>query len=265
MPIIETFDEVTPRSVLRHRPVLDGTPIAGKRSVVTAATVPAVQRASRPRLSLADTGDDVAEWQRSDEGEESNVAKAGQVMRPAWSIAGLLPRTSRLAWVGSREMRSLQVHPLLYLSLGMFAMLLLWMGLSTALGWFHIVMDDIHYGRPRTYQVDAWVGHNEQSGNKSHFVAINLSGHIEIIEIPGGDATHARIYIGPQLYGPDSDLVPATLSFLDVNGDHLPDMVISFQESRTVFLNDQGGFRPLKLAEHRQVEQFFQQSNKKEL
>ncbi len=61
------------------------------------------------------------------------------------------------------------VHPLLYLGVGMLGMLVLWMLLSAALGWFNTTLDDFRYGRPRTFQTDAWVGHNEQNGVKSHF------------------------------------------------------------------------------------------------
>ena len=32
----------------------------------------------------------------------------------------------------------------------------------------------------------------------------------------------------PQLYGTGADLVPVTLKFEDVNGDHLPDMIVMF-------------------------------------
>jgi len=73
-----------------------------------------------------------------------------------------------------------------------------------------------------------------------------------------GDASHARIYIGPQLYGADADLIPVTLSFVDVNGDKKPDMIINFQGTRVVFINDNGGFRPLRPEERNPVEQFLQ-------
>jgi len=89
-------------------------------------------------------------------------------------------------------------------------------------------------------------------------LAVNLHGRIEVIELPGGDASHARIYIGPQLYGSDADLIPVTLSFIDVNGDHKPDMIINFQGTRVVFINDQGGFRPLRPEEREGVERFLQ-------
>ena len=128
----------------------------------------------------------------------------------------------------------------------------------TATSWFSTTMDDIRYGRPRTFQTDQFVGHNEAGGTPSHFIAVNLSGHIEVIEFPGGDATHARIFLGPQLYTTGGDLVPATLTFVDVNGDHKVDMIINVQGSQVVFINDQGTFRPLRSDERHQVEQFLQ-------
>ena len=76
-------------------------------------------------------------------------------------------------------------------------MLVLWTGLMGMTNWFNTTMDDIHYGRPRTFQIDQFVGHNESSGIPSHFLAINLRGHLEIMEFPGGDASHARIFLGP--------------------------------------------------------------------
>jgi hypothetical protein len=154
-----------------------------------------------------------------------------------------------------------QAHPLLYLGVGMLVMLLLWTSLSAVFGWFTSILDDIHYGYPRTYQVDAWVGH-EQTGNPSHFIAINLKGHIEIIEMPGGDAAHARIYVGPQLFGANADMAPVTLEFVDVNGDQKPDMVANFQGSRVVFINDKGAFRMALPSERHDIEQVLQRLGK---
>jgi hypothetical protein len=145
---------------------------------------------------------------------------------------------------------------MLYLGTGMCAMVLLWVGLSAIIGWVKITLDDMQYGRPRTFQTDAWVGHNEQSGIPSHFIAINLRHQINIIEIPGEDATHARIYAGPQLFGANDDLVPVTLRFVDVNKDRKLDMVITFQESHVVLINDANGFRQPQPAERQQIEQF---------
>lgn len=137
-------------------------------------------------------------------------------------------------------------------------MLALWTMLSVAVSWGQTTLNDLRYGRPRTYQVDRFVGHNEAAGIPSHFMAINLNRRIEIIEFPGGDATKARVYLGPQLFGPGDELAPVTLSFADVNGDRKPDMIIRFQDSEIVFLNDQGSFRPLRPDERPQVERYLQ-------
>jgi hypothetical protein len=48
------------------------------------------------------------------------------------------------------------------------------------------------------------------------------------------------------LVGQGQDLAAATLSFKDVNGDGKPDMVVNVQDSRFVFINDSGGFRPAR-------------------
>jgi len=118
-----------------------------------------------------------------------------------------------------------RLHPLLYLGLGMIAMLALLLLLSLAVSWWNTTIDDLYYGRPRTFQIDAYVGHDEV-GAPSHFIALNYNGRVEVIEFPGGDASHARIYLGPQLYGARADLVPVTLSFVDVSGHHQPDMLV---------------------------------------
>src|SRR6266566_5291034 len=109
---------------------------------------------------------------------------------------------------------------------------------------------------PRTFQIDAVVGQNDSPSSPSHFIALNLNGRIEVIDFPGGDVSKARIYTGPQLYGAGQDLIPVTLSFADVNGNHHPDMIIRFQDTRIVYVNDHGGFRPATSTELQTVEQY---------
>ena len=62
--------------------------------------------------------------------------------------------------------------------------------------WAALTWDERHSGRPRTYQVDAFVGHETSGQGPSHFLALNLHGRIEIIEFPGSDAKHACVYLG---------------------------------------------------------------------
>lgn len=130
-------------------------------------------------------------------------------------------------------------HPLWWIGLGMLAMLALWQVGLRASAWWQLHQQDSTYGRPRTYQCDAVVGHQDNATHPSHFLALNLHAHVVIMELPGGDPAHARVYIGPQLYGQGADLVPLTLSFEDVNGDGRPDMLLHVQGNVLVYLNEQ--------------------------
>src|ERR1051326_7184603 len=80
------------------------------------------------------------------------------------------------------------IHWSLILGLGMALMLGLYFGIAWAATWWLNHQLDTTYGMPRTYQVDAVVGHNNDSAlNPSHFIFLNLQGHVEIIELPAGD------------------------------------------------------------------------------
>ncbi len=137
-------------------------------------------------------------------------------------------------------------HWLVYVGLAMIGMLLCWILLTTFLSWWHVEQDDLRYGRPRTSQYDYVVGHGDSNVNKSHFIALNLRKHVEVIECPAGDCSKAKILIGPVLIGPNQDLAPVTLTFKDVNGDGKPDVVVNVQDSHFVFINDNGTFRPTR-------------------
>jgi hypothetical protein len=258
MPVLESTDHITPRSALRHRPIGEDTARSGKGSTTpSTGTTPVTQRASRLHPKQTDVAEEINEWQRADT-DDTKRGRTTAAPRQVDTASKKLPKTPSPKPIRSKRKFLHGAHPLLYLGVGMIAMLALWTLLTVAISWWNTTWDDIHYGRPRTFQTDAYVEHNESAGTPSHFMAINLNGRIEIIEFPGGDGSKARIYLGPQLYGTDVDLIPVTLSFVDVNGDHLPDMIIHFQSTRIVFINDQGGFRPLRPEERLPVEQFLQ-------
>src|SRR5712692_7980810 len=54
----------------------------------------------------------------------------------------------------TRPRRGRRLHPLLYLGVGMIAMLTFMLLLSVAVSWWNTTMDDLHYGWPRTFQID---------------------------------------------------------------------------------------------------------------
>jgi hypothetical protein len=110
------------------------------------------------------------------------------------------------------------------------ALLLLVLGFSgsVVLNWDGDRLADLQYGRPRTFQTDFVVGHNNDSDfAKSHFIALNLNGQIEIIEIPGGDGSKAVSYVGPNIVNSN---IQIRLKFVDVNDDQKPDMVIEIED-----------------------------------
>jgi hypothetical protein len=148
------------------------------------------------------------------------------------------PATWRQGWRKDKRFHLIAVV------VGMLLMAALFLMMNTLGSWWQVHQDDVTYGRPRTYQFDVVVGHNDSATNPSHFIFLNLNRHVEIIEMPGGDTTHARIYAGPTLFGNGQDLTPVTGIFKDVNGDGKLDMIVHIQDQVLVFINDGTQFVP---------------------
>ncbi|EFH80634.1 hypothetical protein [Ktedonobacter racemifer] len=121
------------------------------------------------------------------------------------------------------------------------------MGQQALQGW----QDDLHYGRPRTYQTDAVVGHNhDTSTNPSHFMVLNLHGQITVIELPAGDPSKTHIYkTGMNLLGSGQDLTPAQVAFKDLDGDGKPDMIVSVGGQSVAFKNENDTFSATPMKE----------------
>lgn len=115
--------------------------------------------------------------------------------------------------------------------------------ISTAVDWTETRLNDLQYGRPRTAQIDAFVGHNEADGVPTHFVALNLNRRVTVLEMPGGDSTKASAIVGPYLFGSGEDLTPVQVATQDVNSDGKPDLVVSVKNEQLVYLNDGTSFR----------------------
>lgn len=181
----------------------------------------------------------------------SAIAKSGQRTTGSVETEDVLPaRSHDVALRPAQGLHWSRFHWTVYIGLAMLVLLVGWIGLSAVGSWWQVTQDDWHYGRPRTFQIDAVVGHNDSVTQPSHFLALNLQRHVEIIEMPGGDGAKAKIYIGPVLIGQGQDLAVVKLSFKDVNGDGKPDMIVSIQESRFVFINENGSFRPARPGEN---------------
>jgi hypothetical protein len=136
-------------------------------------------------------------------------------------------------------------HPMLYIGVS----LLIALAFITAYiyippAWQRHV-DDVTYGYPRTFQTDKDVGH----GGVSHFIALNWHGAIEVVEIPADPTKNQpRLYIIMRLSNQGADLVPATVSFPDVNGDGKPDLEVTVIDGANpsiwILFNDGTTFKP---------------------
>jgi hypothetical protein len=114
-------------------------------------------------------------------------------------------------------------------------------------------IDDLRYGRPRTMQLSAYVGHNEQAGQPSHFVAMNLNRRVIVVELPGGDSAKAQTLQGPYLFGANENLTPVTLRVNDLNGDQKGDLVIAVKNEEIIYINSGDSFRLITDDERRQI------------
>jgi hypothetical protein len=116
-------------------------------------------------------------------------------------------------------------HPLFSIGISLVILAVFLTAYTLILPAFQKWSDDRTYGYPRTFQTDANVGH----GGTEHFLALNNHGTIEVVEIPSypSPTNQPRLYIIVRLSSQGADLVPATLSFPDINGDGKPDIQVT--------------------------------------
>jgi hypothetical protein len=133
-------------------------------------------------------------------------------------------------------------HWMHYIGMGMIAMLALYVGFQMLGNWWTEHQLDANYGFPRTYQTDAIVYPGDTSDHPSHYIFLNLSGTVEIIELPHGDSAHARIYKGPTLFSDQAALIPVMGEFKNVNGK--VEMLIHIQNQVIIYINDGTQFKP---------------------
>lgn len=121
--------------------------------------------------------------------------------------------------------------------------LLLGLMIHVAGNYGRVWIDDARYGRPRTTHLSAYVGHGEQSGQRTHFVAMNLNRRVMVIAMPGGDSSKAQTLQGPYLFGAREDLTPVQLRVADVNGDTSNDLIIGVKHEEIIYINSGENFR----------------------
>lgn len=140
-----------------------------------------------------------------------------------------------------------------YIVTTVLALLALFLLLSTAITWVHIKIDDIRYGRPRTFQLEAFVGHHEEQGLPTRMISMNMNRQIVVMVIPGGDASKVHTLKGPYLFGEREDLTPATLRLEDMNSDGNVDLILQVKNEAVVYMNRDSSFQLISPEERQQL------------
>lgn len=74
-------------------------------------------------------------------------------------------------------------HWLSFVGLALFTMIVGWIAFTLLTSWWQAKQIDWKYGFPRTFQVDQFVGHADSSNHPNHFIAVNVAGTIEVVEL----------------------------------------------------------------------------------
>lgn len=144
-------------------------------------------------------------------------------------------------------------HSLAYLVTGLLALLAIYAIMGNVMGWAGGKIDDLRYGTPRTYQLDAVVGHDDGGGTATHLVALNLNRQVVVLELPGGDPSKIRTLTGPYLFGANEDKTPVLMRLEDVNRDGAKDLIVSIKNEELIYINRDGAFQAITPEERAQL------------
>jgi hypothetical protein len=104
-----------------------------------------------------------------------------------------------------------------------------WFLFSKIADWWTGVHDNMIYGTPfRTFQADEYVGLGDSPDHPDHFIALNLHGVIEIVQINPLDRKKDAVYV---LANVGNDSTPASLSFRDTTGSGHIDVIVTIGDT----------------------------------
>lgn len=151
------------------------------------------------------------------------------------------------------NLRVRNISSVAYIVTGILALVAVYLLLSSVIGWGQVTLDDMRYGRPRTFHLTANIGRPEETTAPTHMIAMNLDRQVVVLEIPGGDSTKTRALPGPYLFGAGEDLTPVTMRLEDVNGDQAADLVVQVKNEEMVYINRDGSFQLITAEERQQI------------
>ena len=115
-----------------------------------------------------------------------------------------------------------------------------WFLFSKIADWWTGVHDNMLYGTPfRTFQVDEYMGMGDTPAHPDHFIALNLHGVIEVIQMNPVDRKKDAVYV---LANVGDDNTPASLSFRDTTGSGRTDVIVTIGDTTpyTIILINNG-------------------------
>lgn len=133
-------------------------------------------------------------------------------------------------------------HWMLFVGLTLLIMVLGWIMLTLLVNWWQEKQVDWKYGTPRTFQTDQFVGHGDSLDHPNHFIAVNVAGMIEVVEL-NANPKYDHIYIVTTNADPST---PVSVSFDDINHDGRVDMLVTIGVGNTytvILLNDGTEFK----------------------
>lgn len=160
--------------------------------------------------------------------------------------------TARTESTRSRPMviiPGISLNRLAYFVTAVLALLAIYAIMGNVVTWGQGLLDDARYGTPRTYQLDAVLGHEDGNGTPTHLIAMNLNRQVVIVELPGGDPSKIRTYTGPYLFGAGEDKTPVLMRLEDLNRDGSKDLIVSIKNEEIVYMNRDAQFQPISAEE----------------
>jgi hypothetical protein len=130
-----------------------------------------------------------------------------------------------------------QYHWMLFVGLTLFTMVVGWIALTLLVNWWQTKQVEWKYGNPRTFQTDHYVGHADSIAHPNHFIAVNVGGSIQVIELNPANPKTDHIYVITTASDPS---LPVSLSFADANHDGKVDLFVTIGGSYTVILLNDG-------------------------
>jgi len=136
-----------------------------------------------------------------------------------------------------------RVHWMTMVGLALLVMVVGWMALTLLLNWWQATQVAWKYGTPRTFQTDQFVGHADSPAHPNHFIALNVGGTIDVVELNTTTPKNDHIYVITTI---SDSTTPVTVSFADVNHDGKMDLLVTIgavSSYTVILLNDGTAFK----------------------